>query len=114
MLTAAKAGFVRGEGLVANEYSFSLTFSQTNTMRTVAVGLQLLTGQYNRQWNQIRPVSVLGCLAVVILFLVSSATCKWSERLCRKDVSRGDTYWEKQVFTHQGAVGPDANLVDPR
>jgi multiple sugar transport system permease protein len=39
-------------------------------MRTVPVGLTLLMGQYNYQWNQIMAMSVLGCLPVVILFLI--------------------------------------------
>jgi multiple sugar transport system permease protein len=53
-----------------NEYLFALTLTQTNNMRTVPVGLELLMGQYNYQWNQIMAMSVLGCLPVVILFLV--------------------------------------------
>ena len=53
-----------------NEYLFALTLTQTNNMRTVPVGLELLMGQYNYQWNQIMAMSVLGCLPVVILFLI--------------------------------------------
>jgi multiple sugar transport system permease protein len=53
-----------------NEYLFALTLTQTDNMRTVPVGLELLMGQYNYQWNQIMAMSVLGCMPVVILFLI--------------------------------------------
>ena len=53
-----------------NEFLFALTLTQTDNMRTVPVGLTLLMGQYNYQWNQIMAMSVLGCLPVVILFLI--------------------------------------------
>jgi multiple sugar transport system permease protein len=53
-----------------NEFLFALTLTQTDNMRTVPVGLTLLMGQYNYQWNQIMAMSVLGCLPVVILFLL--------------------------------------------
>jgi multiple sugar transport system permease protein len=41
-----------------------------NQRNTHPVGLTLLMGQYNYQWNQIMAMSVLGCLPVVILFLI--------------------------------------------
>lgn len=53
-----------------NEFLFALTLTQTDSMRTVPVGLTLLMGQYNYQWNQIMAMSVLGCLPVIILFLI--------------------------------------------
>jgi len=53
-----------------NEFLFALTLTQTDNMRTVPVGLTLLMGQYNYQWNQIMAMSVLGCLPVIILFLI--------------------------------------------
>jgi len=53
-----------------NEFLFALTLTQTDNMRTVPVGLTLLMGQYNYQWDQIMAMSVLGCLPVVILFLI--------------------------------------------
>lgn len=53
-----------------NEFLFALTLTQTDNMRTVPVGLTLLMGQYNYQWNQIMAMSVLGCLPVVVLFLL--------------------------------------------
>lgn len=53
-----------------NEFLFALTLTQTDNMRTVPVGLTLLMGQYNYQWNQIMAMSVLGCLPVVVLFLI--------------------------------------------
>jgi multiple sugar transport system permease protein len=53
-----------------NEFLFALTLTQTDNMRTVPVGLTLLMGQYNYQWNQIMAMSVLGCLPVIVLFLI--------------------------------------------
>ncbi len=53
-----------------NEFLFALTLTQTDNMRTVPVGLTLLMGQYNYQWNQIMAMSGLGCLPVVVLFLI--------------------------------------------
>ena len=53
-----------------NEFLFALTLTQTDNMRTVPVGLTLLMGLYNYQWNQIMAMSVLGCLPVVVLFLI--------------------------------------------
>ena len=53
-----------------NEFLFASTLTQTDNMRTVPVGLTLLMGQYNYQWNQIMAMSVLGCLPVVVLFLI--------------------------------------------
>ena len=53
-----------------NEFLFALTLTQTDNKRTVPVGLTLLMGQYNYQWNQIMAMSVLGCLPVIILFLI--------------------------------------------
>ena len=53
-----------------NEFLFALTLTQTDNMRTVPVGLTLLMGQYNYEWNQIMAMSVLGCLPVIVLFLI--------------------------------------------
>ena len=53
-----------------NEFLFALTLTQTDNMRTVPVGLTLLIGQYNYEWNQIMAMSVLGCLPVIVLFLI--------------------------------------------
>lgn len=53
-----------------NEFLFALTLTQTDNKRTVPVGLTLLMGQYNYEWNQIMAMSVLGCLPVIVLFLI--------------------------------------------
>jgi len=53
-----------------NEFLFALTLTQTDNMRTVPVGLTLLMGQYNYEWNEIMAMSVLGCLPVIVLFLI--------------------------------------------
>jgi multiple sugar transport system permease protein len=52
-----------------NEYLFALTLTQTNNMRTVPVGINMLMGQHSYQWNQMMAMSVLGSLPVLILFL---------------------------------------------
>jgi multiple sugar transport system permease protein len=53
-----------------NEYLFALTLTKTNNMRTVPVGIQMLMGQHNYEWNQMMAMSILGCLPVLVLFLV--------------------------------------------
>lgn len=52
-----------------NEYLFALTLTKTNDMRTVPIGIQLLMGQHNYEWNQMMAMSILGCLPVLVLFL---------------------------------------------
>ncbi|MCL2489813.1 MAG: carbohydrate ABC transporter permease [Propionibacteriaceae bacterium] len=52
-----------------NEFLFALTLTKTNNMRTVPIGIQLLMGQHNYEWNQMMAMSILGCLPVLILFL---------------------------------------------
>jgi len=52
-----------------NEFLFALTLTKTNDMRTVPIGIQLLMGQHNYEWNQMMAMSILGCLPVLILFL---------------------------------------------
>lgn len=52
-----------------NEYLFALTLTKTNDMRTVPIGIQMLMGQHNYEWNQMMAMSILGCLPVLILFL---------------------------------------------
>jgi multiple sugar transport system permease protein len=53
-----------------NEFLFALTLTRTNDMRTVPIGIQLLMGQHSYEWNQMMAISVLGCLPVLILFLI--------------------------------------------
>jgi multiple sugar transport system permease protein len=71
---------VSGPGMVAvglytfmvcwNEYLFAATLTQTDDRRTVPVGIQLLMGQYNFQWNEVMAMSILGSIPVLALFLV--------------------------------------------
>ncbi len=56
--------------LAWNEFLFALTLTKTNDMRTVPIGIQLLMGQHSFEWNQMMAMSVLGCLPVLLLFLV--------------------------------------------
>jgi multiple sugar transport system permease protein len=53
-----------------NEYLFALTLTQTDDRRTVPVGIQLLMGQNNYQWNEVMAMSILGSIPVLILFLI--------------------------------------------
>ncbi|GAA4177981.1 carbohydrate ABC transporter permease [Gryllotalpicola koreensis] len=53
-----------------NEYLFALTLTQTDNRRTVPVGIQLLMGQNNYQWNQVMAMSILGSIPVLVLFLI--------------------------------------------
>lgn len=53
-----------------NEYLFALTLTKTNEMRTVPIGIQLLMGQHSYEWNEMMAMSILGCLPVLILFLL--------------------------------------------
>lgn len=52
-----------------NEFLFAVTLTKTMNMRTVPVGIQLLMGQHNYEWNQMMAMSALGCLPVLLLFL---------------------------------------------
>ena len=53
-----------------NEFLFEITLTRTNDMRTVPIGIQLLMGQHSYDWNQMMAMSVLGCLPVLVLYLV--------------------------------------------
>jgi multiple sugar transport system permease protein len=53
-----------------NEFLFALTLTKTIDMRTVPVGIQMLMGQHSYEWNEMMAMSVLGCLPVLILYLV--------------------------------------------
>lgn len=52
-----------------NEYLFALALTQTNDMRTVPVGINLLMGQHAYEWNQMMSMSILGSLPILFLFL---------------------------------------------
>jgi multiple sugar transport system permease protein len=53
-----------------NEYLFALTLTKSNDMRTVPVGIQLLMGEHSYKWSEMMAMSVLGCLPVLIVFLL--------------------------------------------
>ena len=59
-------GFMNGW----NEFLFALTLTKTVDMRTVPVGIQLLMGQHSYEWNEMMAMSALGCLPVLILYLI--------------------------------------------
>ncbi|NTW40503.1 MAG: carbohydrate ABC transporter permease [Cellulomonadaceae bacterium] len=53
-----------------NEFLFALTLTRTTEMRTVPIGIQLLMGQHSYEWNEMMAMSILGCLPVLLLFLL--------------------------------------------
>ncbi len=52
-----------------NEYLYALTLTQSQSMRTVPVGIQLLMGEQSYVWNEMMAMSVLGSIPVLIIFL---------------------------------------------
>jgi multiple sugar transport system permease protein len=52
-----------------NEYLFALTLTKSSDMRTVPIGIMLLMGQHNYEWNEMMAMSIMGCLPVLIFFL---------------------------------------------
>lgn len=53
-----------------NEYLFALTLTKNRDMRTVPVGIQLLMGEHSFKWSEMMAMSVLGCVPVLLLFLL--------------------------------------------
>jgi multiple sugar transport system permease protein len=53
-----------------NEFLFALTLTQSRDNRTVPVGIQLLMGEHSFEWSEMMAMSVLGCLPVLVLFLL--------------------------------------------
>lgn len=53
-----------------NEYLFALTLTKNGDMRTVPVGIQLLMGEHSFKWSEMMAMSVLGCLPVLIIFML--------------------------------------------
>ncbi len=53
-----------------NEYLFALTLTKNGDMRTVPVGIQLLMGEHSFKWSEMMAMSVLGCLPVLIVFML--------------------------------------------
>ena len=54
-----------------NEFMFALTLTKTTNMRTVPVGIQQLMGQHAYEWNEMMAMSLLGCLPILILYLIA-------------------------------------------
>jgi len=55
--------------LAWNEFTFALTLTQSEAMRTVPVGIALLMGEHDYQWNVMMGVSVLGSLPLFVAFV---------------------------------------------
>ena len=53
-----------------NEYLFALALTKNGDMRTVPVGIQLLMGEHSFKWSEMMAMSVLGCLPVLIVFMI--------------------------------------------
>ncbi|WP_336630353.1 MULTISPECIES: carbohydrate ABC transporter permease [unclassified Microbacterium] len=53
-----------------NEYLFALALTKNGDMRTVPVGIQLLMGEHSFKWSEMMAMSVLGCLPVLIVFML--------------------------------------------
>jgi len=52
-----------------DEFVFALTFTSTNSARTLPVGLSLLTSSYEVQWGHLAAMSVMVTSPVLILFM---------------------------------------------
>lgn len=52
-----------------NEYLFALALTQTNDMRTVPIGINMLMGQHTYDWSQMMAMSFLGSIPVLLLFI---------------------------------------------
>jgi multiple sugar transport system permease protein len=55
--------------LAWNEFLFAVTLTQTNGMRTVPVGIALLLGEHNYEWNVLMGMSVLGSVPLFLAFV---------------------------------------------
>jgi ABC-type glycerol-3-phosphate transport system permease component len=52
-----------------NEYMFALVLTQSEDMKTVAVGIGQLIGQYKIQWNDLMAASLYAIVPLAILFI---------------------------------------------
>lgn len=65
LVTVAIFAFV----LAWQEYIFALTFTRTDIMRTITVGISLMQGQHGSvNWGEIMAGSVIACLPGIIFF----------------------------------------------
>jgi ABC-type glycerol-3-phosphate transport system permease component len=53
-----------------DEFVFALTFTSSDSARTLPVGLSLLTSSYEVQWGHLAAMSVMVTIPVLILFMV--------------------------------------------
>ena len=52
-----------------NEYMFALVLTQSETMKTVPVGIGQLIGQYKVMWNDMMAASLVAIIPLIIIFL---------------------------------------------
>jgi ABC-type glycerol-3-phosphate transport system permease component len=52
-----------------NEYMFALVLTQSETMKTVPIGIGQLIGQYKVMWNDMMAASLVAILPLTIIFL---------------------------------------------
>ncbi len=55
--------------LAWNEFLFAITLTQSESMRTVPVGIALLMGEHAFEWNLIMALSVLGSVPLFVIFV---------------------------------------------
>src|SRR5699024_8527282 len=59
-------GFV----LAWNEFLFANTFINSETLKTLPIGLKSFMGQYSTDWNVLMAASIMTTLPVVIIFIL--------------------------------------------
>jgi ABC-type glycerol-3-phosphate transport system permease component len=53
-----------------NEFLVALTFTTSNEIRTMPVGIYLFQNYYGVDWSMMMAAAVVSCLAVVAIFLI--------------------------------------------
>ena len=53
-----------------NEFLVALTFTSSNEIRTMPVGIYLFQNYYGVEWGMLMASSIVSCLAVVVFFLI--------------------------------------------
>lgn len=53
-----------------NEYIFALVLTQSEEMKTLAVGIGQMVGQYRIQWNDLMAASLLASLPLLVVFVL--------------------------------------------
>jgi len=54
---------------VWNEYMFSQTLMQSESMKTLTIGIAQMAGEYRTLWNDMMAASALTCLPLTIIFI---------------------------------------------